>query len=97
MHERRLRGIQTAVSVTPIKPLTQWHRQDAVAEETNKATSLAGRVAGGGDAGDDTGQERGLAGSAQLHNPLTDWVTQLFRAWNLLLNLKRHQRGLSRE
>lgn len=77
MHERSLRIIQTAVRVTWIKPLTQWHRQDAVAEQMNDAAVPAGHVAGGGDAGDDGGQERVLAGSAQLHKPLT----QLFWAW----------------
>lgn len=101
MHERSRRVIQTAVRVTRIKPLTQWHRQDAEAEQTNDAAVLAGHVAGGGDAGDDAGQGRVLAGSAQLHRPLTHWLTQLFRAWkgvNALywLDLSRHQRWLSR-
>lgn len=72
-HERSLRVSQTAVRVTRIKPLTQWHRQDAVAEQTNQGAPLAGRVAGGGETG--AGQERVLAGSAQLHNPGTHRVT----------------------
>lgn len=33
------------------------------------------QVAGGGDTGDDAGQERVLAGSALLYNPLTNRVT----------------------
>lgn len=59
----------TAVRVTQIKLLTQWHWQDAVAEQMNKGAPLAGRVAAEGETGDGAGQERELAGSAQLHKP----------------------------
>lgn len=81
MYERSLRVIQTAVRVTRIKPLTQWHRRDAVAEHMNKAAPLAGHVAGGGDTGEDAGQERALAGSAQLQPWDTLDDSRLFRAW----------------